>query len=69
MLKCWAEVVGEEIAARTRAVRIDKGTLYVNVDHSAWTHELHFMEKEILKRLRDKHPDVVIRRIRFGASR
>ena len=69
VLGIWAQVVGEEIAARTQPLRVDKGVLYVRVDHSAWLHELHFMEKEILRKLKEKAPDVELVRIRFGASK
>jgi len=69
ILACWAEVVGEEIAARTQAVNIDRGVLFVRVDHSAWMQELHFMEKEIIAKLKDKKPGIVIRKIRFGTGK
>jgi len=69
VLGIWAQVVGEEIAARTQPLRVDKGVLYVRVDQSAWLQELHFMEKEILRKLKEKAPDVELDRIRFGASK
>lgn len=65
LLSLWPTVVGEEIAARTRAVNVDRGVLYVEVTHSAWLQELHFMEKQIYKRLREEAPDISFRRIRF----
>ncbi len=69
IISIWPEVVGADIAARTQAVRVDKGVLIVHVDHSAWIQELHFMEKEILKKLKAKAPDIDIKRIRFGTSK
>lgn len=69
ILACWPEVVGEEIAARTQAVKVDKGVLFVHVDHGAWMQELHFMERQIIERLKEKKPDVTIRKIRFGAGK
>jgi predicted nucleic acid-binding Zn ribbon protein len=69
VLGIWAQVVGEEIAARTQPLRVERGVLYVRVDQSAWLQELHFMEKEILRKLKEKAPDVELVRIRFGASR
>ncbi|NIM19341.1 MAG: DUF721 domain-containing protein [Candidatus Latescibacteria bacterium] len=67
-LSLWPEVVGKEVASRTRAVKIEKGVLHVHVDHGAWMQELHFMEKKILQELQKKAPDVEIRQIRFSAS-
>jgi predicted nucleic acid-binding Zn ribbon protein len=69
VLGIWAQVVGEEIAARTQPLRVERGVLYVRVDQSAWLQELHFMEKEILRKLKEKAPDVELVRIRFGASK
>lgn len=69
ILTLWPEIVGKEVAERTRAVKIDNGVLYVNVDHGAWMQELHFMEKDILRKLRARAPGVELRRIRFGAMK
>jgi predicted nucleic acid-binding Zn ribbon protein len=67
VLTLWPDVVGPEIAARTRASRIDKGVLYIRVDHGAWIQELHFIEKDLLRKLRAAAPGVELQRIRFSA--
>lgn len=67
ILNLWADVVGPEIAARTRASRIDKGVLHIRVDHGAWIQELHFIEKDLLRKLRAAAPGVELQRIRFSA--
>jgi predicted nucleic acid-binding Zn ribbon protein len=69
ILTIWPEVVGADIAAKTQAVKVDKGVLFVRVDHSAWIQELHFLEKEILSKLKDRAPDIDIKRIRFGTGK
>ena len=69
ILSLWPAVVGEEVAARAHAERIERGVLYVSVDHGAWMQELHFMEKDILRKLRDRAPNVQLHKIRFGAPR
>lgn len=66
VLSFWPEVVGEDVAARTQAVKIHKGVLYVHVSHSAWMQELHFIEKEIIEKLKTKTPDIKITQIRFS---
>jgi len=63
----WAGVVGDELARRTRALRCDKGTLVVHVDHGAWMQELHFIEKQLLAKMQAACPDVTLNRIRFTA--
>ena len=66
VLSFWPEVVGEDVAARTQAVKIHKGVLYIHVSHSAWMQELHFIEKEIIEKLKTKTPDIKITQIRFS---
>lgn len=69
LLALWPAVVGEEIASRTEAVKVERGLLYVHVTHSVWMQELHFMEKEIYKKLQTAAPDVEFDGIRFGARK
>ncbi|MBI4720913.1 MAG: DUF721 domain-containing protein [Chitinivibrionia bacterium] len=69
ILSLWAEVAGDEIAARTRAVKYARGVLHVHVAHGAWMQELHFMEQEILKKFAEKAPGARIQKIRFGAMK
>lgn len=68
VLTLWPSVVGDELAARTRATRVEGGVLYVHVDHGAWMQELHFMEKELLRRLRAQAPGVTLKKIQFGTK-
>ena len=68
ILSLWPAIVGEELAARTKATRVDRGILYVHVDHGAWMQELHFMEQELLRRLRARAPGVKLKRIQFSSK-
>ena len=65
VVDAWAAVVGPELAQRSRALRCENGTLVVRVDHGAWMQEMHFIEKELLSKLRAACPDVNLNRIRF----
>jgi len=48
----WAEVVGPQIAAATRAEAVNaEGTLWVRVASSAWANELSLMAPRILAKL------------------
>jgi predicted nucleic acid-binding Zn ribbon protein len=48
----WAEVVGPQVAAVTRAEAVNaEGTLWVRVASSAWANELSLMAPRILGRL------------------
>jgi predicted nucleic acid-binding Zn ribbon protein len=68
VLALWPVVVGEELASRTRAIKIDHGVLYVRVDHGAWMQELHFIENDLLRRLRARAPGVKLTGIRFSSK-
>jgi predicted nucleic acid-binding Zn ribbon protein len=48
----WPEIVGEEIARRTRPECLRKGALVVRVCNSVWAQELSFYKPVILNRLR-----------------
>src|SRR5215470_15718601 len=67
LVESWATVVGPELAQRTRALRCENGTLLVRVDHGAWMQELHFIEKDLVDKMRAACPDVELTRIRFTA--
>jgi len=67
MVERWAGVVGPELAGRARATRYEKGTLFVRVDHGAWMQELHFIEKDLVRKLRVACPGVDLVRIKFSA--
>ena len=68
ILTIWPTAVGEAIAARTTAVKMEHGVLHVQVAHSVWLQELYFMEKEILLKLREKAPHIECRRIRLSIA-
>lgn len=48
----WKEIVGEEIAKRTRPECIRKDALIVRVVNSSWAQELSFQKEVILARLK-----------------
>jgi predicted nucleic acid-binding Zn ribbon protein len=50
-LLIWPEIVGPALAARSQAVALRDGRLYVRVTGSAWHSELHHMLPQILARL------------------
>jgi len=68
LLEVWPDVVGPEISARTRPTRIEHKVLFVHVDHGAWMQELHFIEKDLIGKLRERVPGVALDKIRFSAK-
>jgi predicted nucleic acid-binding Zn ribbon protein len=44
----WEKAVGPVIGKHARAIRVEKGVLWVEVDHPAWKSELHHRKRQIL---------------------
>ena len=61
----WAELVGEQIAGVTEAVRIDRGVLVVRVTNSPWRNELMLMKNTILEKVNGAVGQGKVRDIRF----
>jgi predicted nucleic acid-binding Zn ribbon protein len=52
----WEKAVGPAIAKHTRAIRVEKGVLWVEVDHPIWKSELHHRKRQILEILNKPEP-------------
>jgi predicted nucleic acid-binding Zn ribbon protein len=61
----WAEAVGPQVARRTRAARFADGTLWVEVESSAWMQELSFLQRQALQQLERRLGGRYVRRLRF----
>jgi len=64
----WPEIVGAEVARRTRPLTWREGALTVLTVSSAWSHQLSFLVPAILERLREHAPHLAIKRIRFAVA-
>ena len=64
----WPDLVGEDVARRTRTAGFRDGTLTVLTPSSAWSHQLTFLAPTILERLRARCPSVAVRRLRFSVA-
>ncbi len=47
-LSRWEIAVGPHIAKYSRAIRVQEGVLWVEVDHPIWKSELHHRKRQIL---------------------
>jgi predicted nucleic acid-binding Zn ribbon protein len=65
VLELWPEIVGEKLAAVTRARGVDDGVLIVEVRNSAWLMELNMMKGTFLERVNERFADVPMDRIVF----
>jgi predicted nucleic acid-binding Zn ribbon protein len=49
----WEEAVGPALAAHVRPIRLERGTLLVEVDDPAWATQLRFLADDVRTRLRE----------------
>ena len=56
----WDKIVGKQIAARARPLRLRKGVLEIAVDHPVWMQQLQMMKPQILAKIQDKAPSAGI---------
>ena len=61
----WEEVVGPQIAGKTRPEALRNGVLVVSVTSSVWMQELSFMKQKILDRINQTLAPGTIKEIRF----
>lgn len=61
----WAAVVGPRIAGHSRAVAFRRGTLIVEVDGSAWMHELGVLKRQLMRTLNRELVPNTVRELRF----
>jgi predicted nucleic acid-binding Zn ribbon protein len=65
----WADVVGDRVARRTRAVGFRDGTLHVEVEGSAWMHELMFLKRDLVAKINRHLGSDHVRDVRFVVAR
>ena len=57
----WEKAVGPAIAKRSRAIRVQDGVLWVEVDHPIWKSELHHRKRQILDILNGATPSTSVK--------
>jgi len=65
----WPALAGERIARRTRAVAFRDGVMTIEVEGSAWMHELGFLRRELVRRANQLVGANVVRDVRFVPAR
>ncbi|MBP6874678.1 MAG: DUF721 domain-containing protein [Candidatus Eisenbacteria bacterium] len=67
----WERIVGPEVAAHARAIRLQRGILWVEVSGSSWMQHIGFLKPRILEALKREFPDARIKDLRCvpGAPR
>lgn len=65
----WDQLVGEQIAARARPLKLRKGVLEVQVDHPVWMQQLQMLKPTILEKINAKIPNAGITDIYLRQTR
>jgi hypothetical protein len=69
IVKVWNSLIDPNIVAHAQPHNLHKGTLFVNVDSSAWLSEIvRYRRKEILDRLQNSFGKSFIQKISFRVS-
>ena len=61
----WEEIVGESIAKNSKAVRIYRGELLVEVNSAAWKQQIQMMKRQIISKLNQRLGKGTVKQIRF----
>jgi predicted nucleic acid-binding Zn ribbon protein len=69
LLQGWVDVVGPEIAKRSRPRMLRDGILFIEVENSVWMQELWFHQQKIIDRIREEYPKVEVKGIRLEIER
>ncbi len=69
IILCWKDVVGERIGTHTKALKVRRGKLFVEVKSPVWMNELIFLKREIISKLNLRLKSKVVSDIIFVAER
>jgi predicted nucleic acid-binding Zn ribbon protein len=65
----WEQVVGPRVTRHTRAVAFRDGVLQIEVEGSAWMHELGFLKTDLMRKVNRHLGRRLVRNIRFVVPR
>ena len=66
IVRVWNNSIDPSITAHAHPVGINKGTLFVNVDNSAWLDEIvRYRRREMLDRLQHSFGSALVKRISY----
>ena len=67
--RAWEEVIGAEMASRTRVAAFSSGQVKVEVASAALKHDLvTFRGAEVLRGLRERLPDMGVQRVSYRVA-
>ncbi|WP_319559781.1 DUF721 domain-containing protein [Marispirochaeta sp.] len=61
----WTDLAGTDLAAHSRILEIDRGILFIGVDHPGWMQMISMRKAGILSSIKRQYPSLEIRDLRF----
>ena len=65
----WPRLVGTRVARHTHAISFRDGRLHVEVEGSAWMHELGFLKRDLVRTINQHLGSECVKDVRFIAPR
>jgi len=65
----WEQAVGPRVARHARAIAFREGVLQVEVEGSAWMHELGFLKPELMRKVNRHLGSRLVKNVRFVVPR
>ncbi len=65
VLAHWSDIVGDIVAEQSRAVRLEKGKLYIIVENASWRYQLFTMKTDIIEKINAYIGKKVVNDIQF----
>jgi predicted nucleic acid-binding Zn ribbon protein len=65
LIGSWATIVGKTLAAHTRPIRCEKGSLEIAADGKGWRKQLECMKSEFCARINQAWGGTLVREIKF----
>ncbi|TET47994.1 MAG: DUF721 domain-containing protein [Actinomycetota bacterium] len=64
----WEDIVGKQIAKKSKPERLLRKTLYVSVTTSIWANELSLMSEKLIEKINSFTGEDIVKTIRFKAD-
>ncbi len=64
----WRELVDENISAKVKPVKIERGVLFVDVRNSAMRDQLKFLKEEIIDAINSKFEEPLVKEIKIAST-
>lgn len=61
----WAKIVGPDSADASYPEGLERGVLTIRCRSTAWATQLRLLERQVLSKIQDRHPDLGVQEVRF----